>query len=106
MSVVLLIPSFGGLIIFLVLLIIGVIVILILATVIHFIIPIIVAVVVWFLTGSLLYAGIAFLAVAIIQLIARRGANLHRTASVPVYGSPDGANAFCPSLSFVNHPMF
>ncbi len=46
--------------------------VMVLATLIHFIIPIIAAVVVWFLTGSLLYAGIAFVVVAIIQLIARR----------------------------------
>jgi hypothetical protein len=44
----------------------------VLAAVIHFILPIIAAVVVWFLTGSLLYAGLAFLVVAIIQLIIRR----------------------------------
>lgn len=74
MSAVLLIPGlgFGELVVFLILLVIGVIIILLLATVIHFIIPIIAAVVVWFLTGSLLYAGIAFVVVAIIQLIARR----------------------------------
>jgi len=62
----------GELIIFLVLLVIGIIIIMVLATLIHFIIPIIAAVVVWFFTGSLLYAGIAFVIVAIIQLIARR----------------------------------
>jgi hypothetical protein len=44
----------------------------VLAAVVHFILPIIAAVVVWFLTGNLLYAGIAFLAVAILQLFARR----------------------------------
>ncbi len=70
----LLIPSIGTgeLVIFLILLVIGVIIIMVLATVIHFIIPIIAAVVIWFLTGSLLYAGIAFVVVAIIQIIARR----------------------------------
>lgn len=60
------------LIIFAILLIIGIIIIMVLAAVIHFIIPIIAAVVVWFITGSLLYAGIAFVAVAIIQLLFRR----------------------------------
>ena len=74
MPVELLIPSFtsGELIIFAVLVIIGVILIMVLAAVIHFVLPIIAAVVVWLFTGSLLYAGIAFLAVAILQLLARR----------------------------------
>jgi membrane protein YdbS with pleckstrin-like domain len=48
------------------------VIIMALAAVIHFILPIIAAVVVWFFTGSLLYAGIAFLAVAILQLFLRR----------------------------------
>lgn len=64
--------GFGELVIFLVLLVIGIIAILILSAVIHFILPIIAAVVVWFLTGSLIYAGVAFVAVAILQLIVRR----------------------------------
>jgi hypothetical protein len=64
--------GFSELVIFLVLLIIGIIVILVLSAVIHFILPIIAAVVVWFLIGSLLYAGVAFLGVAILQLIIRR----------------------------------
>jgi hypothetical protein len=70
----LLIPSFssGELIIFAILVIVGIVIILILSAIIHFILPIIAAVVVWFLTGSLIYAGIAFLAVAILQLLVRR----------------------------------
>ena len=70
----LLIPSFasGELIIFAILVIVGIVIILILSAVIHFILPIIAAVVVWFLTGSLIYAGLAFLAVAILQLVATR----------------------------------
>ena len=70
----LLIPSFssGELIIFAILVIIGIVIILILSAIIHFILPIIAAVVVWFLTGSLIYAGIAFLAIAILQLLVRR----------------------------------
>ena len=70
----LLIPSFttGELIIFALLVIIGVILIMVLAAVIHFILPIIAAVIVWLFTGNLLYAGVAFLAVAILQLLARR----------------------------------
>ena len=67
-------PSFGSgeLVIFLVLLIVGVIIILLLKAVIHFILPIVAAVIVWFVTGSLLYAGIAFVAVAIVQMILKR----------------------------------
>ena len=69
-----LIPSFSSpeLIIFAILVIIGIVIIMVLAAVIHFILPIIAAVVVWFLTGSLIYAGVAFLAVAILQLLVRR----------------------------------
>ncbi|HUK49653.1 MAG TPA: hypothetical protein VLV18_01360 [Terriglobales bacterium] len=68
------IPSLGtgGLAIFIILVIIGIILIMILATVIHFILPIIAAVIVWFVTGSLIYAGVAFLAVAILQMLATR----------------------------------
>ncbi len=68
------IPAIGSfeLIIFVVLLIIGIIIILILKAIIHFILPIIAAVVVWFLTGSLIYAGIAFVVIAILQLLIRR----------------------------------
>ena len=74
MPLELLIPSFSSpeLIIFAILVIIGIVIIMVLAAVIHFILPIIAAVVVWFLTGSLIYAGIAFLAVAILQLLVRR----------------------------------
>jgi hypothetical protein len=64
--------SFGEIAIFTVLLIIGIIIILLLKAVIHFILPIIAAVVVWFLTHSLIYAGIAFVVIAIIQIIIRR----------------------------------
>lgn len=69
-----LLPAIGSgeLVIFLVLLVVGVIIILLLKAVIHFILPIVAAVIVWFVTGSLLYAGIAFVAVAILQMILRR----------------------------------
>ena len=74
MAIESLIPSFtsGGLIIFAILVIVGIVIIMVLAAVIHFILPIIAAVIVWFLTGSLIYAGAAFLAVAILQLLVRR----------------------------------
>ena len=64
--------SFGEIAIFAVLLIVGIIIILLLKAVIHFILPIIAAVVVWFLTHSLIYAGIAFVVIAIIQMIIKR----------------------------------
>jgi hypothetical protein len=64
--------SFGEIAIFAVLLIVGIIIILLLKAVIHFILPIIAAVVVWFLTHSLIYAGIAFVVIAILQMIIRR----------------------------------
>ena len=74
MAIELLIPSVtsGGLIVFAILVILGIVLIIVLAAVIHFILPIIAAVVVWFITGNLLYAGIAFLAVAILQLLVHR----------------------------------
>jgi hypothetical protein len=61
-----------GIAILLVLLIVGIVFILLLKALIHFVLPIVAAVVVWFLTGNLLYAGVAFLAVAILQLVLRR----------------------------------
>ena len=64
--------SFSEIAIFAVLLIVGIIIILLLKAVIHFILPIIAAVVVWFLTHSLIYAGVAFVVIAIIQMIIRR----------------------------------
>ena len=66
--------SFAEIVIFLVLLIIGIIIILLLKALIHFILPIIAAVVVYFLIQphSLLYAGIAFVVVAILQMIFKR----------------------------------
>lgn len=64
--------GFGEIVIFLVLLIIGIIVILLLKAVIHFILPIVAAVVAWYFTHSLIYAGIAFLVIAILQMIIRR----------------------------------
>jgi len=69
-----LIPTFGSaeLVIFAVLVVVGIVIIMVPAAVIHFILPIIAAVIVWLLTGSLIYAGAAFLGVAILQLLMRR----------------------------------
>ncbi len=64
--------SFGELIIFLVLLFVGIIIILLLKALINFLLPIVAALVVWYLTRSLLYAGIAFVVIAILQLVIKR----------------------------------
>jgi uncharacterized membrane protein YkgB len=54
-----------------ILLIIGILIIVLLVAAAIVLLPaIIVAVIVWFLTGSFLYAGIAFLVVALISLVA------------------------------------
>ena len=58
---------FGGIIF----LVIGILIIVLLVSIAIFVLPaIIVAVVVWFLTGSFFYAGIAFLVVALISVVA------------------------------------
>lgn len=58
---------FGGLI----LLVIGILIIVFLVAAAIFLLPaILVAIIVWFLTGSFFYAGIAFLVVALISLVA------------------------------------
>ncbi len=64
--------SFGELVIFLILLIVGIIIILLLKALIHFILPIVGAVVIYLLTHSLLYAGVAFVVIAILQMIVGR----------------------------------
>lgn len=56
----------------LLLLVIGLIIIILLAKVFLFILPAgIIALVVWFLTGSVFWAGVAFLVVALISLLKR-----------------------------------
>ena len=67
-------PAFTSseLILFFILIVVGIIIILILKTVLHFILPIIAAVVVWFVTHSLIYAGVTFVIVAILQMILSR----------------------------------
>jgi hypothetical protein len=56
----------------LILLIIGLLIFIVLAKILLFALPAaIVAVVVWFLTGSLFWAGVAFLIVALISLLSK-----------------------------------
>lgn len=68
------IPSLtsGQLILLAVILIVGIVIIMALSAVIHFIIPILAAVVVWLFTGDLVYAVVAFIGVAILELLLRR----------------------------------
>jgi len=66
------IPSPSEFIIFLALVIAGLIAIILVRTIAQLIIPIVAAAVVWFTTNNLTYAGIAFLAVAILQLILKK----------------------------------
>jgi hypothetical protein len=57
----------------LILLVIGIVIIIIIAKVLLFVLPAaIVAAVVWFLTGSLFYAGIAFLVIAFLSVLKRK----------------------------------
>jgi hypothetical protein len=58
--------------IFIALLVVGMIVILLLKAFIHFLVPLVAAVVTYFLTSNLTYAGLAFVAVAILELILKR----------------------------------
>jgi membrane protein implicated in regulation of membrane protease activity len=58
--------------IFIALLIVGMIVILLLKALIHFIVPLVAAVVTYFLTSNLTYAGLAFAAIAVLELILKR----------------------------------
>ena len=54
------------------LVVIGIVIIVVVAKIILFVLPAgIVALVVWFLTGSLLWAGVAFLVVALISILRR-----------------------------------
>ncbi len=64
--------SFNEIMIFLILLIVGIIVIIVLKAAIHFLLPTVAAFVIWLLTHSLIYVGIAFVAIAILQLVLRK----------------------------------
>jgi hypothetical protein len=63
-------PSIIDLALLLLLLVIGIIIIIVIVKILLFILPAaIIAVVVWLLTGSLLWAGVAFVVVALISLL-------------------------------------
>ncbi len=66
-------PPLFDLVVLLVLLIIGIFILVLIIKVIFLILPpAIVAIVVWFLTGSLFWAGVAFLIIMVISIIGRR----------------------------------
>ena len=66
------IPDLYGLALLFLLLIIGIVIIILIAKVFLFILPAgIIALVVWFLTGSLFWAGLAFLVIGFISLLRR-----------------------------------
>jgi hypothetical protein len=63
-------PSIIDLALLLLLLVIGIIIIIVIVKILLFILPAaIIAVVVWLLTGSLFWAGVAFVVVALISLL-------------------------------------
>jgi hypothetical protein len=65
-------PSIIDLTLLLLLLVIGIIIIIVVVKILLFVLPAaIIALVVWFLTGSLFWAGVAFVFVALISLLKR-----------------------------------
>jgi hypothetical protein len=65
-------PVLYELLILFLLVVVGLVIIILIAKVLLFILPgAIVALVVWFLTGSLLWAGVAFIVVSFISLVRR-----------------------------------
>ena len=69
-----LLGSFGlpGLVVLLLLLILGIIIIIVIAKILLFVLPAaIIALIVWLITGEIVYAGIAFVAVAVLSILKR-----------------------------------
>jgi hypothetical protein len=65
-------PALYELLFLFLLVIVGLVIIILIAKVLLFILPgAIIALVIWFLTGSLLWAGIAFIVVSVISLVRR-----------------------------------
>jgi len=60
------------LIIFIGLIFVGIVVLMLIRAMIHFVIPLIGAVVVWLYTGSLTYAGVAFVVIALLELVFKK----------------------------------
>jgi len=60
------------LIIFIGLIFVGIVVLMLIRAIIHFVIPLIGAVVVWLYTGSLTYAGMAFVVIALLELVFKK----------------------------------
>jgi hypothetical protein len=66
------VPSFGELLAFLALLVVGLLLIMVIGALIFLLPAVILAVVVWFLTGSVFWAGVVFLVIAVISLLKKR----------------------------------
>ena len=64
--------GFNEIAVLLAVLVVGIIIVLVLKALIHFLLPIIAAVAVYYFTSSFVYAALAFVAVAILELILRR----------------------------------
>ncbi len=65
--------GFTNILLFILLIIIGIIIIIVLKAVVNFILPIIAALVIWFLfDGNLIYTGLAFVVVALLQLALKK----------------------------------
>jgi len=65
------VPS-SDLIIFIGLVFVGIVLLMLIRAIIHFVIPLIGAVVVWLYTGSLTYAGMAFVVIALLELVFKK----------------------------------
>ncbi|MEM4246460.1 MAG: hypothetical protein QW390_04100, partial [Candidatus Bathyarchaeia archaeon] len=64
--------GFSELILFLVLVIIGIMIILVLKAILALLLPIVASIVIWLLTRNLVYAGIAFIIFAVLQMALKR----------------------------------
>jgi len=65
------IPS-SELIIFIGLIFVGIVILMLIRAIIHFVIPLVGAIVVWLYTGSLTYAGMAFVVIALLELVFKK----------------------------------
>lgn len=59
-------------IVFIVLVLVGIAILMLIRAIIHYVIPLIGAIIVWLYTGSLTYAGIAFVVIALLELMFKK----------------------------------
>jgi len=64
--------SSSDLIIFIGLVFVGIVLLMLIRAIIHFVIPLIGAIVVWLYTGILTYAGMAFVVMALLELVFKK----------------------------------